>query len=356
MRADVFCKVIDNLGDIGVIWRLVRELASQHDWQIRLWVDDLATFNKLQPAIDPSQQRQRIQNIEIHRWPSTWISVDPYRVVIAGFSCDLPDAFIRAMAQQPNPVWIQLEYLSAESWVESFHGQQSLRDDKLRPVFFFPGFSAGTGGLILERSLLERRDQWLSDRDMRESWLIQLGVRHHKDAKLVSMFTYEHAPVDALLRQLGSVPGQFHLLFPSGSQIPKDSQAIENVVCQSIPFLEQSQYDQLLWSCDLNFVRGEDSLVRAIWAGKPLFWQIYRQADGVHHNKLAAWLKLANLPAPLETAMHQWSDGQLTTTLAAWLDSDGWRSWQLASKRFSDQLVRQPSLTDKLAQWCQATP
>ena len=34
-----------------------------------------------------------------------------------------------------------------------------------------------------------------------------------------------------------------------------------------LPWLTQPDYDRLLWSADLNFVRGEDSLVRAIWAG-----------------------------------------------------------------------------------------
>jgi uncharacterized repeat protein (TIGR03837 family) len=55
-----------------------------------------------------------------------------------------------------------------------------------------------------------------------------------------------------------------------------------------LPFVEQERYDPLLWACDLNFVRGEDSCVRAQWAGKPMVWHIYPQHDGVHMRKLRA--------------------------------------------------------------------
>jgi uncharacterized repeat protein (TIGR03837 family) len=57
-----------------------------------------------------------------------------------------------------------------------------------------------------------------------------------------------------------------------------------------IPFLPQDRYDQLLWACDVNFVRGEDSFVRAQWAGRPFVWHIYPQDEGAHWVKLAAFL------------------------------------------------------------------
>ena len=56
------------------------------------------------------------------------------------------------------------------------------------------------------------------------------------------------------------------------------------------PFLPQDAYDLLLWACDLNFVRGEDSFVRAQWAGRPFVWNIYPTDDGAHWVKLAAFL------------------------------------------------------------------
>jgi uncharacterized repeat protein (TIGR03837 family) len=58
-----------------------------------------------------------------------------------------------------------------------------------------------------------------------------------------------------------------------------------------LPFVAQPDYDKLLWACDLNFVRGEDSFVRAQWAGKPFIWHIYPQDENLHHKKLRAFLQ-----------------------------------------------------------------
>src|SRR6185312_8401402 len=59
----------------------------------------------------------------------------------------------------------------------------------------------------------------------------------------------------------------------------------------TVPFLAQDRYDELLWACDVNFVRGEDSFVRAQWAARPFVWHIYPQDEGAHWVKLAAFLQ-----------------------------------------------------------------
>ena len=79
-----------------------------------------------------------------------------------------------------------------------------------------------------------------------------------------------------------------------------------------LPFVEQERYDELLWACDVNCVRGEDSCVRAQWAAKPFVWQIYPQHDAVHWQKLQAFLNL--YCAPLSAAASQAMQGM-------------WREW-----------------------------
>ena len=41
---DIFCTVIDNYGDIGICWRLARQLRVDDGQRVRLWVDDLTSF------------------------------------------------------------------------------------------------------------------------------------------------------------------------------------------------------------------------------------------------------------------------------------------------------------------------
>ena len=59
-----------------------------------------------------------------------------------------------------------------------------------------------------------------------------------------------------------------------------------------LPFMTQHQYDMLLWCCDFNAVRGEESFIRAQWAGRPLVWHIYPQEEDAHWDKLNAFLEL----------------------------------------------------------------
>ena len=74
-----------------------------------------------------------------------------------------------------------------------------------------------------------------------------------------------------------------------------------------LPWLTQLDYDRLLWACDLNFVRGEDSLVRALWAGAPFVWQIYPQHDGAHAAKLEAFLDWLQAPDSLRQFHRAWN-------------------------------------------------
>jgi uncharacterized repeat protein (TIGR03837 family) len=118
-----------------------------------------------------------------------------------------------------------------------------------------------------------------------------------------------------------------------------------------IPQLTQTDYDHLLWSCDLNFVRGEDSLVRAIWAAKPFIWQIYPQHDGAHHAKLDAFLQMMEAPASLKTAHIAWnasaadrlSDPSLSNFPALDL-----QAWAQSAENLSKKLSAQADLTSNL--------
>src|SRR3990167_4247188 len=114
---DIFCTVIDNYGDIGVCWRLARQLAAEHGLAVRLWVEDLNSLQPLSPEVDPLREAQSCRGVEVRRWPADFPATYPADVVIETFACELPERYQAAMAQrEQKPVWINLEYLSAASW------------------------------------------------------------------------------------------------------------------------------------------------------------------------------------------------------------------------------------------------
>lgn len=301
---DIFCAVVDNYGDIGVCWRLARQLANEHGLQVRLWVDDLCSFVKLCPELDAALDEQRCRGVAVRRWAADFPAVETAGLVIEAFACRLPQSYVEAMAlRKIKPVWVNLEYLSAEEWVEGCHKLPSPRPSlPLTKYFFFPGFTAKTGGLLLERDLLARRDAFQSDAEVLQRYWQSLGVPQRTDGELrISLFGYENEAMDELLRVWEHGDQPVSCLLPEGRSLPQmaaffghgsgkagDVWQRGQLRVHLLPFVEQERYDELLWACDVNFVRGEDSCVRAQWAAKPFIWHIYPQHDGVHLAKLEA--------------------------------------------------------------------
>ncbi|CAM3984461.1 hypothetical protein CCOS865_01751 [Pseudomonas reidholzensis] len=331
---DIFCTVVDNYGDIGVTWRLARQLVAEHDLAVRLWVDDLQSFVRLCPEADANAEQQCQQGVDVRRWPADWQLAAPADVVVGAFACQLPAAYIEAMRQQPTPpLWLNLEYLSAEDWVEGCHGLPSPQANGLRKVFFFPGFTAGTGGLLREASLLARRDAF---KGQRSAFLAGLGVQVQAGSRLMSLFAYENPQLANWLDALVADTQPTHLLVPQGRVLADLGQWLGEaelapgalhqrgaLTVQVVPFVSQDDYDKLLWSCDFNAVRGEDSFVRAQWAGVPMLWHIYVQEENAHWEKLDAFLALyrQGLSDPAAAAL-----GELSR---AWnMDRDMGQAWR----------------------------
>lgn len=353
---DIFCCVVDNYGDIGVTWRLARQLVAEHDVAVRLWVDELAAFVRLCPEADPRALQQWQQGVEVCQWPAEWQSVAVPDVVIGAFGCQLPGLYVQAMQARAVPaLWLNLEYLSAEDWVEGCHGLPSPQANGLRKVFFFPGFTPGTGGLLRESTLLARRLAFESDPQARQAFLRSLGVVANPEARLISLFAYENPSLASWLDVLAHDTRPNHLLVPEG-RILGDVQAwlgetgmsVGSVArrgaltVQILPFVSQDDYDRLLWCCEFNAVRGEDSFVRAQWAARPLLWHIYVQEEYAHWEKLEAFLDhyTQGLSAPAAAA--------LVALWRAWnMDRDMGQAWK-------QLLEHWPELAAHAERWCTA--
>lgn len=341
---DIFCNVIDNYGDIGVTWRLTRQLAAEYAIAARLWVNDLEAFRHILPSVDVSRAIQWIEGVEIHHWTAAPPQVEPGDVVIESLACELPDSFIQAMAKQsPPPVWINLEYLSAENWVAGVHGLPSPHPRlPLIKHFFMPGHTPETGGLTREKGLYHARDAFQQDHHVRLRFWENLGLPDKQPGHFrVSLFSYESAAQDRLLAACSQGDSPIDLVVPQGKALPQlaawfgmpearpgDTLRHGHLSTHVLPMLSLDDYDRLLWACDFNFVRGEDSFVRAQFAARPLIWQAYRQDEGVHLDKLAAFLDLycADLPTELDALVRgmwqAWNrEEDIGAYWPAWIDA-----------------------------------
>ena len=370
---DIFCRVIDNYGDIGVCWRLAADLAARGH-HIRLWVDDASALAWMAPgALQGNWPRVRVMAWDQARDPALLPTLPPADVWIEGFGCEIPSEFVALRFKTsgtagtdtfPKPIWLNLEYLSAETFTQRAHGLPSpcMHGPATGHTryFFYPGFTPRTGGLLRESGLTQRQSRF-----NRSEWLASHGIGWQGE-RLVSMFCYEPAALADLLGLLQRGPERTQLLvsdgraaaavrrlLPDQNALPP-SGATDNPGCLSVNYLAplpQTDFDHLLWSCDLNFVRGEDSLVRAIWAGKPWVWQIYPQQDDAHHAKLNALLHTLDGAASWRSFHRIWNG--IDQSPLPLPDLSGW-GW--AASRARHGLMQQDDLTTRLLKFVAAVP
>lgn len=380
---DVFCRVIDNFGDIGVCWRLARQLAAQGQ-RVRLRVDDASALQWMADgAAEGSggtgygayhvQDGCVVQVLPFDDGSPPPVGRDAPHVVIEAFGCEAPAQWLRALValndvQAVPPVLLNLEYLSAEGYVQRCHGLPSPiahgPGAGLVRWFFYPGFTAATGGLLREDDLPARmarfeRRYWREQRSLpsegplarahplhgwasastappssqpsQEGGGAVSGWRTAKNAQIgrpegvITLFCYEPPGLRALLAQLqaADAPMRTRLLVTPGRATAAvravfGEASVGETASLRLEYLTprpQPAFDELLWASDLNLVRGEDSLVRALWAGQALVWHIYAQDDGAHHAKLDAFLDWLDAPPVLRRFHHIWNG--LPDTLGA---------------------------------------
>ncbi|MEO8543169.1 MAG: elongation factor P maturation arginine rhamnosyltransferase EarP [Burkholderiaceae bacterium] len=358
-RWDIFCRVIDNYGDIGVCWRLAADLAARGA-SVRLWVDDARALTWMAPDAPLGQW----PGVQILAWEQasnadTLDALAPADVWIEAFGCEIPLPFVAhglgaaQSAKVPESVWINLEYLSAERFATRSHGLPSpVMHGVARghtKYFYYPGFTPETGGLLREPELAARQGAF-----DRATWLARQGIAWQGE-QLVSLFCYEPACLPDLLVQWQQAAAPTLLLVTPGrasAAVRAALQAIGGIGpthgalrIHPLPVLSQTDFDHLLWCCDLNLVRGEDSVVRALWAGKPLLWQIYPQHDAAHHAKLQAFLDALEVPASLRLAHQGWNDIDRVALPAMSTAEPSWRRWAAATRQ---RLIGQDDLVARL--------
>lgn len=344
-RWDLFCRVIDNHGDAGVCWRLAADLGARGQ-AVRLWIDDPAPLAWMAPQGAPG--------VQVRPWAEAEREAVAGEVVVEAFGCDPPDAFVARMAAAGSR-WINLEYLSAEAYVERSHRlpspQFSGPGAGLVKHFFYPGFTPATGGLLREPGLMAARAAF-----ERDAWLATQGVTRAPGERVAFVFCYDDAPLPALLTALAGEPTLVLLAQGAAQRLAARSAWPAGMRGHALPWLPHPEFDRALWCADVALVRGEDSFVRAQWAGVPFVWQIYRQDDDAHQAKREAFLARHLDGAALDLA---------AAVGAFWRALDGGAAhlpplpplpaWRGLAEAWRERLLTQVDLTSQLIRFITET-
>ncbi|GAA0661632.1 elongation factor P maturation arginine rhamnosyltransferase EarP [Rheinheimera tangshanensis] len=374
MRCDLFCSVVDNFGDIGICWRLARQLQNEHQWQVTLWVDDLASFQKICHSVNPSLASQWQHDVMVRHWTAvlpTLTESDKPDLVIEALACTIPPSYLQWMASfTDKALWLNLEYLSAEDWVHGCHALPSPHSYlPLQKYFFFPGFTEQTGGLLREQGRVDSLTKLRDSTELQQEFWQQLGLVDAMNyQQKISLFAYSQSQIRPWLELLARSAQSTLLLVPQG-QLATDLTQLyselktgrfddKSLSIRILDFMPQPMYDQLLACCDINFVRGEDSVIRAHWAGRPFIWQIYRQEEQAHLIKLQAFLDKYLQHAPpqqkdcIEKLHMAWNLEQDISAEFS-LFSNFSEQIQVHNKKWQEYLTQQQDLASNLVRFAE---
>ncbi|WP_338989007.1 elongation factor P maturation arginine rhamnosyltransferase EarP [Fusobacterium animalis] len=279
---DIFCQVIDNYGDVGVAYRLAREFKRVYpNKKLRFVINQIEELNLIRKS----------ENIEVILYKDISKIENSADLIIESFGCEIPKEYMDK-ALKKSKLIINLEYFSAEKWVDDFHLQESFLGGNLKKYFFIPGLSEKSGGILLDNEFLERKKKVEANK---EYYLEKFEIKEKYDL-IGSVFSYEKN-FDSLIEELKKLDKKIILLILSEKAQKNFIKYFDNgnnydkIKFVKLPFFTYDKYEELLALCDFNLVRGEDSFVRALLLGKPFLWHIYPQDENTHIKKLESFLE-----------------------------------------------------------------
>ena len=286
MQITVLCKVVDNFGDIGVAYRLSKQLKKINPTnQINLIVDDLQSFNKICSSVQCGLPYQIIEGLNVYDWNSADFCHEAFskndgelmQIILECFQCGRPDWMEHILFEEKLNHTVQIimiDYLTAEKYAEDFHCLQSLtRSAKVKKVNFMPGFTEKTGGLVIDEEWKEL-PQWNENGD------VLVFIYNKKSAALF--------------------PGERYL-----------------------PYMNQNEWDKMMKNCSALVIRGEETMSRACLSGIPFIWQAYPQSEEYH---------LVKVKALLERMRPHFEEADFEIVEKAWLEINSDKAFDMHSK------------------------
>ena len=296
----ILCKVVDNFGDIGVVYRLARALSDlRAELNLTLVVSNLESFHKMASQIDPNKDVQefkyknstwKILNWHLDNAECRMLNAEcafNFSIILECFQCGRPDWLENILFSQDFTQEVQIlniDYLTAEDYAEEFHLLKSgTRKTNIRKRFFMPGFTQKTGGLIINEEAHSRNEETEEEFKM-------------------FFFAYED-DCSAIVKGISDFQSQMRsskkdfsvciYLADGKSSAPfeeawKSSGSPFKII--KLPFMQQEEFDTFILTMNFLFIRGEDSLARACLSGLPFVWQAYKQDENYQLVKVNALL------------------------------------------------------------------
>ncbi len=275
---DIFSRFIDNYGDISIPLRLAHGLYIDYGVTSNVF---LTSHELTQKILDKNLFNEKINIIDIDNMDKNFL---PNTNVVTIFDTQLPISY-EAKLTNKN-LLINYEYFSAEQWVDDCHLRESINKN-YKKIFYIPGVRENSGVPIFAKN-----DKGLYQTE---------GL---KGTNTINFFCYFNEKIEASIKVLRTN-------FPQYDSVLHDR--FDKAKNRGKNLLSFNDFDKALSNSLINFIRGEDSLIRAILAGSPFIWQPYIQENNLHIAKLNAFIDhyFISLPPQLREIFLIWNNQSL---------------------------------------------
>lgn len=283
---DFLVTAVDNFGDTGFALDLAESvLFERPDWNVRFFSDDRALFDRLTDG----RPHPKVSYFEL----STYENAEPSASVISFFDRKLPAAHFEKF---PHPKKIlQLSYLRFDPGVASMNGTRyRLGNDEV--VHLVPSPLEGGAGVVAGHKADIGTNGPISGASVPLP-----GVRNFSEPHGASLFLQKiskpgtgtsNLEPNTLLASAFYYPSTRAKLRAIREAEPKIRFAeFGNADAEiPLPYVRFDEYAPMLGNFGANVVRGENSAIKAMLAGKPFLWDFYKETNGAHAEKIDDFL------------------------------------------------------------------
>lgn len=266
---DIYCDIIDNYGDIAFAIKLINTYSFQKkDSHFRIFSNNREVYDMFSASLRVEAHVSYFDIWEIpHLLPNSHICNLFERQIDYNFleSFEFP-------IHLTNFSYFSLEPYSSTSTpgIQVIHGRTNTHKN-LTVEDFAVSLLDGTGWVFSEKYFME------------EIYFQEYFINKYKlpkNKKWISVFCYRETEWELKEKNFFEAFSSEYIFLSFGMQNLWQKNSLQ------LPFLSMQEYYSLLQHCEANIVRGENSLIPALESKKAFYWDIYKESNGAHTQKI----------------------------------------------------------------------
>lgn len=300
---DFYVPIIDNYWDIWFALNLALIMVWKNPkLKVRFFNDNQELFDKM-----IGNNKNNIQFLNL----SNLNNQIPTKTIFTFFDYKLSNDYLKKWESWKTI--IQFWYFLLHKWIENLNNT-SYEIDWNNFIHFIPSLRKNTGWIIINKikdKRLKTKEKYLNY--INEKYNLKIS-KNLLNKKWISIFVYKDTS-DELIKIIEERKNEVFFVFDCWIKIDYT----KNIIF--MPFLELLDYNDFLSICDCNIVRWENSLCTSLSYWKPTLWDIYKEDNEAHNEKINDFLDFLNSKWQYNSILEKFNSNNKKEAFTDFLDN-----------------------------------